>query len=71
MTERNSRVQRAALGMLGPGGLSGGSLALRLPSLPTSRSLDSVAPDVYVQLLREKVPGVKIGHVERGAVVWE
>lgn len=63
--------KRAALGMLGPGGLSGSFATLAVMAISGLGSLDSVAPDVYIQLLREKVPGVRIGRVEGGRVVWE
>lgn len=65
------KEKRAALGMLGPGGLSGGYETLVAMAIAGLGSLDSVAPDVYIQLLREKVPGVRIGRVEEGRVIWE
>ncbi len=37
----------------------------------TSKIDDRVGRDLYVALLREKVPGVRVGKVVDGAVVWE
>ncbi len=34
-------------------------------------SLDYVSVDVYLQMLREKVPGVRFGHVYNHQAVWE
>jgi hypothetical protein len=34
-------------------------------------SVDYVAADVYLQLLKDKVPGIKIGHVSQGKIVWD
>jgi hypothetical protein len=34
-------------------------------------SIDSVATDVWLQMLRRHVPGVRFGHVDGGRVLWE
>lgn len=61
--------RKAALRMLP--GLSGGfdTLAVIAQS-PTYGGLDRVAIDIYENLLRE-IPGMKIGHVHDGKVIWE
>jgi len=51
-------------------GLQDGFRTLALASLAGVSSLDRVSVDVYEKLLRA-IPGVKIGKVEGGSVVWE
>jgi hypothetical protein len=69
-TVRRFTDGETAQAMCGPGGLEGAfkSLAMAAQS-PTYSGLDSVACDVYATLLAT-VPGVKIGYVRAGAVVW-
>ena len=51
-------------------GMSGGFEALATAAQdPTYTGLDFVGLGVYEGLLR-KIPGIKIGHVRDGAVVW-
>ena len=57
------------LGMLP--GLSGGFDTLAVLALNDLSSLDYVSVDVYLQLLQEKCPGVKVGKVYGGQVVWD
>ena len=60
---------KALLGMLP--GLKGGFASLGVMALADIASLDFVAVDVYVTMLRERVPGVKIGQVVNHQVEWE
>lgn len=69
-----------ALALCGPGGLSGGydSLvylethqAVRPPRPYEYGSLDSVAVDVWVDMLVRHVRGVRVGRVHGGKVTWE
>jgi hypothetical protein len=60
---------KALLGMLP--GLQGEFATIGVMALCDVCSLDSVSPDVYVQMLREKVPGVKVGKVVNHQVEWE
>lgn len=53
------------------GGLEGDFHTLGVATLEGITSLDSVAPDVWVQLLKERVPGVRVGKVVKHQVVWE
>lgn len=62
-------MKRAALGMLP--GLSGGFETLAAMAISGLGSLDTVAPDVYIQLLKERVPGVKTGKVINHLPVWD
>ena len=62
--------QDAAARMCGPGGLTGAFKTIATLAQDASYSgLDYVACDVYETLLRA-VPGMKIGHVHNGTVVW-
>lgn len=61
--------KRAMLGMLP--GLGGAFATLATLAMADVSSLDYVATDVYLAMLRERVPGVRFGRVERGSVVWE
>ena len=61
--------RKALLGMLP--GLQDGFKTLATMALAGLSSLDFVATDVYLQLLRGQVPGVKIGKVVQGKIVWE
>jgi hypothetical protein len=57
------------LGMLPA--LGGEFQAIGVLAMAGISSLDYVAVDVYIQMLREKVPGVKVGKVVKSAVEWE
>lgn len=58
--------------MNGPGGLSGAfSTIATLAQDETFNGLDSVGSNVYKALLRREVPGIRIGHVVAGQIVWE
>ena len=52
-------------------GLQDGFKTLATMALAGLSSLDFVATDVYLQVLREQVPGAKIGKVVQGKIVWE
>lgn len=68
--DRFSDKDREAARTMLPG-LSGGFEKLALAAQhPKFTGLDQVALDVYEGLLRQ-VPGVRIGHVVGGQVVWE
>lgn len=41
------------------------------PFTGDARSFDSVPPDVYIGLLRAKVPGVRFGRIVAGRVEWD
>jgi hypothetical protein len=56
--------------MMTPGGLGGDFRTLGAMALAGLSSLDYVSVDVYLSLLKDKVPGVKFGKVEKGEVVW-
>ena len=60
---------KALLGMLP--GLKGGFDTLAVMALADISSLDYVAADVYLTMLREKVPNVRFGVVQDEQVVWE
>lgn|SRR5574337_180447 len=64
-----SQDKAALLGMLPA--LSGAFIPVAVLALADIGSMDFVAPDVYVQMLREKVPGAKVGKVHNHQVVWE
>ncbi len=51
--------------------LKGGFQFLGAMALAGFSSMDTVATDIYLALLREKVPGVKIGTVKNHQVEWE
>jgi len=51
--------------------LGGGFRAIAAGALAGITSLDFVATDVYLALLRERVPGVKFGVVKDHKVEWE
>lgn len=51
-------------------GLEGGFRTIALSNMAGVSSLDYVAIDIYEGLLRG-VPGMKIGHVRNGSIVWE
>lgn len=57
------------LGMLP--GLSGGFDTLAVLALSDLSSLDYVSVDVYLQLLQERCPRVKVGKVYGGQIVWD
>jgi len=61
--------KKTILGMLP--GLGGDFKTLGMMALADVCSLDFVAPDVYVQMLQEKVPGVKFGKVINHQIVWD
>lgn len=65
----DSKDKACLLGMLP--GLEGSFKSLAVMTLADIGSMDLVAVDVYLTMLREKVPGVKIGQVQSGQVVWE
>jgi hypothetical protein len=68
--ERFSDEDRAAARRMLPG-LSGGfDTVATLAQSITYCGLDYVALDVYEALLRA-VPGMKVGHVVKGKIVWE
>lgn len=79
--ERFGKAQKlTALQMCGPGGLTDGFAACikRACSEPEHKigSLDYVASDVYLALLRERVSGVRFGKVQQSKgkparVLWE
>lgn len=60
---------KTLIGMLP--GLEGGFRSLATLALGDITSLDYVAPDVYMCMLKEQVTGVKVGKVYDGKVVWE
>ena len=52
-------------------GLGGDFATLARGAIEGGTSLDYVAPDVYERLLRECVPGVRLGRVDdSGAIAW-
>lgn len=57
------------LGMLPA--LGGELQAIGVAVLANISSLDYVSVDVYVQMLREQVPGIKVGKVVNGRIIWE
>jgi hypothetical protein len=70
-TVRRFGDRETAARMAGPGGLTGAFKTLALAAQdPSYGGLDYVAPDVYVTLLR-RVPGMRLGTAQAGAVVWE
>lgn len=67
--------KRRALAMCGPGGLSGGfdTMVEHAAAEDPAKlgSLDSVGRGIYLAELRKRVPGVRFGRVQSGAVIWE
>ena len=51
--------------------LGGAYKAIAATALVGISSLDHVATDVYFQLLRERVPGAKMGTIQQGKIVWD
>jgi hypothetical protein len=51
--------------------LAGGEVSKFLHDSDEIKSLDFVSPAQYVQLLKERVSGVKIGTVCNGAINWQ
>jgi|SRR5665213_1205362 len=69
--DRFTDKQRQTMGrMMGPGGLEGDFASLAKLALSGFSSLDFVAPDVYMALLKA-LPGIKLGKVKDHKVVWE
>ena len=68
--------EREALARMAPA-LEGGFQTIALLALADYSSLDSIAPDLYVERLRAKVPGVRFGVVVfdpemgRNTIAWE
>lgn len=70
-TDRFTAKQRETMArMMGPGGLQGDFQTLGKLALAGFSSLDFVAPDVYMALLRA-LPGIKLGKVQDHEIVWE
>ena len=68
--DKFSLDDRKAMSLMSPG-LSGGFETIATIALDTKYTgLDRVSLDVYEVLLRA-VPGMKVGHVKNGKVVWE
>jgi hypothetical protein len=65
----NEQQTKTLLGMLPA--LKGGFDTLAVMALADISSLDYVAVDVYLTMLRERVSGVKFGTVQGGKVIWE
>jgi hypothetical protein len=61
--------KKAMLGMLPA--LEGGFKTLAVMCLSDLASMDYIATDVYLTMLREQVSGVRFGTVQGGKVVWE
>ena len=63
------------LAMCGPGGLSGGfEVMIQQAVREDDRelgSLDSLGRSAWLAELRKRVPGVRFGRVQSGAVIWE
>jgi hypothetical protein len=51
--------------------LGGGFKSIAATALAGLSSLDYIATDVYFALLKEKVPGSKIGTVQKNQIVWD
>lgn len=76
----SSDSRTAALSMCGPGGLSGGfeklvyieaAQEISKKKIGGFGGFDMVSLDLYLNLMREYVPGVRFGKVINGNVVWE
>lgn len=52
-------------------GLEGSFATVGAMALAGFSSLDYVAPDVYIALLKAKVPGIKTGKVINHRIVWD
>lgn len=70
-TDRFTDKQKETMShMMGPGGLEGNFHTLGKLALAGFSSLDFVAPDVYMTLLKS-LPGIKLGKVLNHEIVWE
>lgn len=64
--------RKAALEMMGPSGMMGpGGLQGEFRTLALLGNLDEVGIEIYWDLLRKWVPGVKTGRIRRGTVYWD
>lgn len=67
-----SRVDKRTMsGMMGEGGLQGAFATVASLSLAGFNSLDYVSVDIYLALLKDRCPGVKVGKVVKGEIVWD
>lgn len=67
--QKFGELEREAMVRMAPG-LGGSALTIAAMAVCGLTSLDFVALDIYEGLLRN-VPGMKVGHVRDGRVVWE
>lgn len=68
--EVKSFGETKALARMAPA-LGGGFRAIAAGALAGITSLDMVATDVYLAMLKERVPGVRFGTVRNHVAVWE